>query len=282
MKEATLMQRLLIRRCRRALQQRARVVETGDAEAVHDLRVATRRLEEMLEFLGPALPSGPCKRLKRRTRAIRRSLGQTRDVDVMRELVRALRRRVALEHRRALDPLAGRLTSEAETLRRAGRGLKIRGLRRQVLALGDRLSHPESFSWLRRGREVLGARVRKLEKALPAARAGEAGAVHSLRIAIKRYRYSLEILEESGVRRVGPPAVAARALQGELGRLHDLDSLIELVEGGISTSASRTLLRRLRGDRRVRLRRLLLSLDRFEPAAALSLLGGPLSPEVAA
>lgn len=282
MNEAAVMGRLLERRCSLTLHHRARVVKRGDPGAVHDLRVATRRLEEVLEFLRPALPAGQCKRLRRRACAIRRSLGQTRNVDVMLELIRALNRRVSLQHRHAIEPLVERLTREAVTLRRAGRGLKIRGLRKRVLALGNGLSGRRSFSRVRRGRVILGARVRKLEQALPLAKTGETGALHSLRIDIKQYRYSLEILEESGMHRVRAAVAAARGLQGELGRLHDLDSLIEFVADGPSSAGSRSLVRRLRAERSVRLSKVLKSLDTFEPFAARSLSGDPHAPEVAA
>ena len=279
------LQRQLARRCRQALNQRSRVARRGDPRGVHDLRVATRRLQELLVFLQPALSPRPGKRLIRRARRIRRALGQIRNVDVMRDLVERYARRLSKDRRRSLKPLIERLAQQARALRQAngdGRGLKVPSLRKRIVAVRARLRRPEGFSTVRRGREILVSRIESLKDRLPAARSGRPEAMHALRIAIKRYRYSMEILQLAGIRQTRPCLLAARILQTELGKLHDLDILIALVRDKAGPAASRALLPGLRVERRERLRKVSGIIERFEPTAALEMIDQLLAKEEAA
>jgi len=76
--------------------------------------------------------------------------------------------------------------------------------------------------------------------AIPPAEAGDAAALHALRIAVKRYRYTLEILDLTGTRKARPAVTAARALQTRLGELHDLDVFLDLLPR-TSSPAARSL-----------------------------------------
>jgi CHAD domain-containing protein len=55
----------------------------GEVEAIHDARVATRRLKAALDVLEPALGRSAIKHLRKATRRLRRTLGPLRDSDVM-------------------------------------------------------------------------------------------------------------------------------------------------------------------------------------------------------
>ena len=54
-----------------------------DAEAIHQSRVATRRLKAALDLLKPVLSDEHLKPFSRVTRKLRRRLGPMRDLDVM-------------------------------------------------------------------------------------------------------------------------------------------------------------------------------------------------------
>src|SRR5258706_136887 len=69
--------------------ERAR--DEHDAEAIHDLRVAIRRLSEMLWLWKPLLRASGAGSLRRRLRRLRRDLGPVREVEVHLALVRRLR-----------------------------------------------------------------------------------------------------------------------------------------------------------------------------------------------
>lgn len=257
MKDHPVVARLLSRRCRQVLRQRTRVLATGDKDAIHDLRVATRRLQEALEFLSPALPARPVRRLGRRARRIRRELGTIRNLDVLVQLVARFSRRLSAPQRRVVAPLAERLAEEATVLRRRDRAgrrrgtMALPGIGKRVRAVQSRIILPADFSVRERARRVLHDRTRDVVDALPPAEGGDAAALHALRIAVKRYRYTLEILDQTGAKKARPAISAARALQTRLGELHDLDVFMELLSRSTSP-ASRGLVA-LFGTRRRRL-----------------------------
>jgi CHAD domain-containing protein len=60
----------------------ANVLDTGDIERVHDMRVATRRLRAALEVFHPCFPKSEFKRALRDVKALADALGARRDPDV--------------------------------------------------------------------------------------------------------------------------------------------------------------------------------------------------------
>ena len=273
-------QRLLASKATEVLRQRRKVRKTADVKPIHDMRVATRRLQETLTFLDPYLAKRTRQRLYRRARRMRRCLGEIRNADVMVDLVRKLRDRLPPAERRRVAGLLGGLRAEASALRRsaAGRtGFPVPGARRRIQAALDHLADANPRSLVARGRAVLSQRMKDLNRLLPAARQGEAASLHALRIAVKRYRYALEILAEVGCRDASVAIRPARELQEALGRVHDLDVLIDLVRTARPFSTEKTLLPRLRRERRQGLRTALNALDGFRPARVVrspSRLGG--------
>ena len=59
----------------------------NDVEAVHDLRVATRRLRAVLSVLQPAFPGKPLKRFEKNIADLTDHLGDARDTDVFIEFL---------------------------------------------------------------------------------------------------------------------------------------------------------------------------------------------------
>src|SRR5580765_5126801 len=104
------------------IRQRARVRKSAGVEAIHDLRVAARRLQEALSFLEAWLEPEARQRLHRRARRIRRSLGALRNADVMVRLVRDLSRELPTAERGNLRELTRRLRAQSSALRRAATG----------------------------------------------------------------------------------------------------------------------------------------------------------------
>src|SRR5688572_12768359 len=60
-----------------------RAVKHGEPEAIHESRVATRRLKAAMDLFRPVLAQRHAKRFRRTLRLLRRSLGPLRDADVM-------------------------------------------------------------------------------------------------------------------------------------------------------------------------------------------------------
>src|SRR5262249_19016414 len=81
-------------------------VRKGEAgEAIHDMRVASRRLRSALDIFGAYFQKGALKRYRKELRRIARSLGEVRDLDVMR--TKAIEHAATLpeEERQGLQPL---------------------------------------------------------------------------------------------------------------------------------------------------------------------------------
>jgi CHAD domain-containing protein len=58
------------------------VLDTGDIERVHDMRVATRRLRAALEIFEPCFPAGRHEEALKEVKAVADALGDRRDADV--------------------------------------------------------------------------------------------------------------------------------------------------------------------------------------------------------
>lgn len=114
----------------------ARAVRRGtDPEAVHDMRVASRRLRAALAVFEPAFDSPEYGRLMRETRLITSALSRARDLDVMGQ----------------------RLTKDAATLPASQRGLvtelirewavERRRVQDRVVDALDRLNKKDMSAW---------------------------------------------------------------------------------------------------------------------------------------
>src|SRR3989442_13976544 len=72
---------------RKVMKARRRVLSGEDGEAIHDVRVATRRLQAALEGFASCLPERRRRRVEKRARKIRRGLGARRNAWVLLRLL---------------------------------------------------------------------------------------------------------------------------------------------------------------------------------------------------
>jgi CHAD domain-containing protein len=93
-------------------------IEGEDPEALHDMRVATRRMRAALRVLGPYLQDRDPTRVRHGLRAIAQSLGSVRDMDVL--IINAGKFRDSLpeEQRPDLDGLIGSWKAERDRSRK--------------------------------------------------------------------------------------------------------------------------------------------------------------------
>jgi CHAD domain-containing protein len=261
-------QTLLSERAERVALLRESVLAGWQADAVHDLRVATRRLQEAVAFCGPWLDRRAAARLRRRARSIRRSLGDLRNADVLVELLSGTIRELPSGLRAPARELSKKIQARASAVRAAGKlgALRIPAIAARAEALGAAPLLSPTDQTAGRARQVLDRRARGVADAMPPALTGDPEALHSLRIAFKRWRYVLEILQAIRVScgfPVAPALKSARELQTSLGQLHDLDVLIDLLgsQPGFGRAA---LLSHLRIRRRESLPGLLGRLQAFQ------------------
>jgi CHAD domain-containing protein len=229
----------------------------GDVTAVHQARVASRRLRELLPVAIWVGPADLARRARIEVRRATQNLGGVRELDVTRGLlddaaarhawhpavVGRLRRRLDADRRRQHAVLAVALGHDC---------IKhmLRDLRRIVR---DMPAVPENARW----EEKLDARRRQRARAF-ANRLHELGPLyvplrlHAVRIAAKKLRYSLEA--DRAIRRaaVTRDIRALELIQEHLGHLHDLQILQERLHTGVREvgvdRAGRAQLQRMRAE----------------------------------
>jgi len=213
---------------------RDRLANASDDEALHDFRVALRRLRSWERAFRPYTKKDVSRKLRRRLRDLARDTGASRDLEVHLAWLREQRRSVGRRQRPGLTWLLARLTERKEDAdavlardvdarfarlnRRLGEAMATY---RETLRVRDngRVAPPSAFA------EALAPRIRDAAAVLQAhldrvTSAADDDECHEARIAAKRLRYLLE-----PVTRVVPGADEAvdrlKTLQDVLGDLHD-------------------------------------------------------------
>jgi CHAD domain-containing protein len=117
------------------------VLDTGDIERVHDMRVASRRLRAVLEIFAPCFPQSEFAGVLRDVKRLAGALGERRDPDVHIEALQAFAKAVVAANRagvaRLVDELRARQTRANEVLAAELERVEQRGLHERLLALAD-------------------------------------------------------------------------------------------------------------------------------------------------
>ena len=206
--------------------------QAGDHLSVHQARVASRRLRQALPLLGVRADADALDRADRRVRRITRALGPVRELDVTLLLLAELARKRAAP-KRALARVRAAVTEERQQRRREMleeiKPSKLNKLRKRLV----QVAAPESEkvptrSALTEANTQAAARARELKGAIE--RAGGiylADRLHRVRVAGKKLRYALEIQRELTKARSMTSLNRLKAQQDLLGRMHDLEILID-------------------------------------------------------
>ncbi|MEA2646718.1 MAG: hypothetical protein QOE92_1801 [Chloroflexota bacterium] len=204
-----------------------RVRLAPDPEAVHQARVATRRLRSDLRTFGALVDPGWTADLRERLSRLADLLGEVRDADIMSARLTVRAREVGLAGGRARG-LSTRLSGQ----RRSARARLLAAMRgEEYLALLQDLVAAAREPRLQPLAEAPAAEVMvpmaartwsRLEKAVK--RLGKAPSdteLHAVRIAAKRARYAVEVLVPVAGRRARRMADAIGELQTTLGEYND-------------------------------------------------------------
>src|SRR5262245_66100478 len=87
------------------------VLDTGDIERVHDMRVATRRLRAALEIFEPCFPERTFRQALGEVKRLADALGERRDRDVAIAALHNFNDQMAAPDRRGVASLIGQLRS---------------------------------------------------------------------------------------------------------------------------------------------------------------------------
>ena len=226
---------------RKRLEQFTRMLhglEDGDVRALHRTRVASRRLREVLPVLH--LDAELTRKLSRRLRKVTAQLGSVRELDVLMLLIDelhasdrydsgALNRIAALVDK---DRKAARTRLMAKLpmgeLRRLGTKLESVAKKLESAEDAPRRPTPTNRTWRWAADARVAHRAAGVSKALEAAGAVYLpDRIHDVRISLKKLRYALEVASEGAAAGAARDLRALKQEQDVLGRLHDLQMLIE-------------------------------------------------------
>jgi CHAD domain-containing protein len=221
----------------------ARALAEEDADTVHDLRVCTRRLQQILSAILPHHDSNKIRSVRRTLRRVRRALGEWRNCDVVLKTVSRRRRRTS-------NPVRKRGWELVEESLQAERGRAVQGARRKLyksggITLNHRIqqlldapaqAHSEGGPD-RVIRDAVAQGVAQWHQALERGRSEHSVEnIHALRIQGKRLRYRLELARD-----LGAPGAAGliqwfKLLQDRLGAWHDREELRGFIARAIGGS----------------------------------------------
>jgi CHAD domain-containing protein len=240
-----------------------KALKISDVEDIHDLRVASRRLREGLALFAPCYPPAAVVRLVRKIRQVTRLLGDIRNADEAIIFWESLTGRLAEKDRSDLEQLIDSFRKDRKKLLRklhAGlQKLSPPSLRDQYLRT---INSPCLFTVPVNGIDLFApladfakgsieARLTDVMECLPDARkSGAVEAQHRLRIAIKHFRYRMEILAPLIGVRYDELLSAVKGYQEVLGKLHDLHVFAVIVRGqGMSPQAGQAVLQIIAAQR---------------------------------
>jgi CHAD domain-containing protein len=210
-------------------------VETRDIRSVHRTRVASRRLRELLPVL--QLDGEAGRKLTHQLRKVTRKLGSVREADVMLLLMEELHESGRFHEpslRLVRDAIRAARDEARQKLPGKSAAASFRRIVRKLDRAARKLEGRETLESRRAWRWALDARVSRRALALKSA-IDESGAVylperlHRARIALKKLRYALELHADARGGKVTADLRLLKRMQELLGRLHDLQVLINRV-----------------------------------------------------
>lgn len=202
-----------------------------DADAIHDARVATRRLKAALDLLRFVLSDDHRKPFEKALKKLRKRLGPLRDLDVMTEHLGKTSSHAL--HGPAANWLRDHLMQEREEAREKAR--KDAAPADVLAKIGAWWAVREEIVEAREAVDSLLAESLHLQLDAFAERAdrigsadgGSAGDPHQLRIAGKLLRYTLELAQAQGHKLPASVLRGFKKMQEALGSWHDYVVLIQ-------------------------------------------------------
>lgn len=214
-----------------------------DPEALHDMRVATRRMRAVFQVLGPYLQEDKSSKVGRGLRSVTQALGAVRDLDVLLDNARRFCSQLSLDRQQDMEGLISEWADHRKKARKKMIGLlnskeydQFRNRMQQFLQQNEDSEisgEPPTAVEPTQVRHVAGSAIWERYEAVRAYEtimdAPTLEQLHSLRVKAKYFRYTLECFREA------LPATAAGLIndivgvQDQLGEMHDAAVAAELI-----------------------------------------------------
>ncbi|MGE3316552.1 MAG: CHAD domain-containing protein [Planctomycetaceae bacterium] len=203
--------------------------ETTESEAIHQVRVASRRAAAAIELYADLLPSRRVNWIDKRLKKLRKAAGPTRDLDVTAELFAKFAQGID-----GATVLLSGMEQESRVARREFRDSyhgwrkdrklqrRLKSLRKRVDAERAAAANARSETFSRWSRTELRRVVQEFFDAAPTPEA-DAEALHQFRIQCKSLRYTIELVGSAfppELRNETYPALSQ--MQSMLGEINDL------------------------------------------------------------
>ena len=228
-------------------------VRDGDADAIHDARVATRRIRALLEVLGDDHDTNNVA-LAEEMRSLGRSLGAARDLDVVVELfeekiwqVPEAARAVVALNRGAVHERAMARRELIKTIERSPLGDFAPAAVKRLRTWRPRVSASIGFNLQKR----MHTQSTKLSEAVVhASGVYFPNRAHEVRIHAKRLRYLVELVSAASRPRYDRELTVLKRVQSVLGHVHDRELIMQrLDQSGERGAEIETLRQRLIAER---------------------------------
>jgi CHAD domain-containing protein len=252
--------KLALKQLDRLVALEPKVLRDESIEPAHNLRVASRRLQGLVDFLYPAPAPGGIRKLRRRLKKARGALGELRNQDVMAWRIDRVLARKRTAHREAWEAVQDYVNKlRPKTVQRAHRKLTRLNLSELYVRLRKDLEdrspaeppevsrvitfpderaaagpiaalEPAAVEAPSDGTNAAGRFSERLDElwqdfSAKAESHEDVSGLHALRIAAKRLRYLAEVAADLDVTGSREALACLRTLQGRLGDWHDFQVL---------------------------------------------------------
>jgi CHAD domain-containing protein len=257
---------ILLTRSDEVSEQLKAFLDSDSATALHGSRTAVRRLRTAIDTLAKPLPDADRDAARARLRKVFKRLGKGRDLDVQLELIGRTAPKLRSELREQRERRYRKARKAAKAFLRDGTLRSLRAAVTDSLVLRAAGHSPEfAAKTLKSGAdEILTPLTDELLKKIRGASGSDdPEAMHRLRLAVKKMRDALEMLQ-GALPQLGGWQKRLAALATVLGDLHDVDVLQEELRGALldaKKNKRRTELERLIKHAETKRQRLLAEAD---------------------
>lgn len=236
--------RAIAKRARVLLERLLEVQESGEAEAIHQARVACRRARAAIKVFESELPDNARRWRKWISRA-GFGFSEVRDMDIMIDLAESSLEEAPAEARLGIERIILRLKQGREKISRTAvvDASKLAGAKTlaqmEALDPGEKIQPDDDL--VEFAKRVVARRFNRFFKNAKDFDAATMSAeeLHKVRIAAKQLRYSMEVFRK--LLPVDRPIEACRSLQDALGEINDATALQSYLDGFIETERERTI-----------------------------------------